>query len=500
MLWSVLKILFFVVIVALLALGAGYVMENGPDVLLRVGPWEFAPSPLVAIIGALLLLLAVWVILKLAGLLVAVVRFLNGDETAMSRYFDRHREKRGYEALADGMMALASGEGQLALTKAHRAERYLAKPELTRLLTAQAAEMVGDRKTAEATYKAMLADDRTRFVGVRGILKQKLAEGDTGTALKLAEKAFAMKPGHEEVQDTLLRLQAERADWAGARQTLNAKLKHGSLPRDVHRRRDAVLALSEARDVIAEGGSIEAREAAIEANRLSPDLVPAAAMAARSYLAQGKPRYAARVLKKAWEAQPHPDLAAAFAEIVPDESPEARLKRFAPLLKSHPGHEETRLLAAELNLAAEDFPAARKAVQPLTGAEGANARALTIMAAVERGEGADDQIVRAWLARALTAPRGPQWVCDKCQHIHGQWAPTCANCGAFDTLSWREPPVAEVAMPGGLEMLPLIVGPAPRPEPGESPVVLHEGETDEADLEDGPVPEDGEAPGKETAK
>ena len=49
MLWSVLKILIFVVIVAALALGAGFVMENGPSVLLRVGSIEFAPSPLVAI-------------------------------------------------------------------------------------------------------------------------------------------------------------------------------------------------------------------------------------------------------------------------------------------------------------------------------------------------------------------------------------------------------------------------------------------------------------------
>lgn len=481
MLWSVLKILFFVAIVAALALGAGFVMENGPSVLLRVGSMEFAPSPLVAIIAALLLLFAVWILLKLAGLLVAVVRFLNGDETAMSRYFDRHREKRGYEALSDGMMALASGEGQLALTKANRAERYLGKPELTRLLTAQAAEQVGDRKTAEEAYRAMLTDDRTRFVGVRGIMKQKLAEGDTDTALKLAEKAFAMKPGHEDVQDTLLQLQAGREDWTGARKTLSAKLKYGSLPRDVHRRRDAVLALSEAKDVMADGKSIEAREAAIEANRLSPDLVPAAVMAAQSYIAQDKPRYATRVIKKAWDAQPHPDLAAAFAAIVPDEDPEARLKRFQPLLRAHPDHEETRLLAAELHLSAEDFPGARKAVTAIASAEGANARALTIMAAVERGEGGDEHVVRAWLARALSAPRGPQWVCEKCHNIHGAWAPTCDNCGAFDTLAWREPPRAEVSMPGGVEMLPLIVGPAPRPEPENSPVVLPDGEIEDAE-------------------
>ena len=178
--------------------------------------------------------------------------------------------------------------------------------------------MTGDRKKAEETYKKLLADDRTRFVGIRGIMKQKLADGDTDTALKLAEKAFALKPKHEETQDVLLKLQADNHDWKGARKTLGAKLRHGALPRDVHRRRDAVLALSEARDLIEEDATIERREAAIEANKLSPDLVPAAVMAADQYIADGKPRYAARILKKAWAATPHPDLAAAFARIEPE--------------------------------------------------------------------------------------------------------------------------------------------------------------------------------------
>ncbi len=61
------------------------------------------------------------------------------------------------------MLALASGEGHLAMAKAARAERYLNKPELTNLLTAQAAEMTGDRKKALTVYKQLLADDKTRF-------------------------------------------------------------------------------------------------------------------------------------------------------------------------------------------------------------------------------------------------------------------------------------------------------------------------------------------------
>jgi HemY protein len=457
MLWSLVKILVFVAVIALLAFAAGFLMESSGGIQITFAGTEYTLAPLQSVIAGLVLLVVVWVALKLLSLLVATLKFLNGDETAISRYFDKGRERRGYQALADGLMALASGEGRLAMSKAARAEKYLAKPELTNLLTAQAAELAGDSKKASEAYKELIGSEATRFVGVRGIMKQKLAEGDAETARKLAEKAHALKPRHEEVQDVLLRLQAQAQDWAGARNTLSSKLKFGTLPRGVYRRRDAVLALSEAREIVDEDSSIEAREKAIEANRQSPDLVPAAAMAARAYTEAGKPRNAVRVLKKAWEAQPHPDLAAAFAAIEPDETPEQRLKRFVVLTKIHPAHPETRVVLAELQIVAEDFPEARRALGDV-GRDGTDARALTLMAAIERGEGASDSVVQGWLAKALGAPRGPQWVCDNCQSIQAQWAPICARCSSFDTLSWKTPETPEIASATGVHMLPLIVG------------------------------------------
>ena len=81
------------------------------------------------------------------------------------------------------------------------------------------------------------------------------------------------------------------------------------------------------------------------------------------------------------------------------------------------------------------------------------------MAAIERGEGADEAVVRGWLAKALTASRGPQWCCDRCQAVHSKWDPICDNCGGFDTLSWREPPERTGPSSTGAEVLPLIVNP-----------------------------------------
>ncbi len=365
MLLSALKILIFFAIVLAVTLGAMQLSETGDRLTLVYGGTEYMLGPVQTMIAVAVVILLGWFAVRLLGLVLAFVRFLMGDETAISRYFDRSRERKGYAALSEGMLAVASGEGRLAQDKAARAAKLLDNAQATELLAAQAAEVAGDKAKAAEVYRRLLADDRTRFVGVRGLLRQKLDEGDTATALKLAEKAYALKPRSTEVQDTLLELQTKQGDWKGARAILKDKRKQGQLPQDVHIRRDAVLALKEASDVLAAGNSISAREAAISASRASPDLIPAAVLAARSYIAQNDARNAARVLQKTWSVRPHPSIAATYAEIAPDEKPAARLRRFEDLMRQNPDHEETRLLRAELLLTAEDFPGARRALGDL---------------------------------------------------------------------------------------------------------------------------------------
>ncbi|MEM7439884.1 MAG: heme biosynthesis HemY N-terminal domain-containing protein, partial [Pseudomonadota bacterium] len=355
---SLLRILFFLALIIAAAFAVSFLIETGGEVRLSFGGREYLFEPLDALVGLIVLLVAIWLAFRALGLLVAVFRFFNGDETAISRYFTRNRERKGYEALSDGMVALAAGEGRLAMAKAARAERYLEKPELTNLINAQAAEMAGDTKKALQYYKSLLANDRTRFVGVHGLMKQKLSEGDTDTALKLAEKAFALRPKHGSTLETLFRLQTDKGEWTGARKTVEAKVRANTLPKDVGKRREAVLALEDARTLIEAGDIPAGKEAALHANYTSPDLIPAAQLAAEMHVLDGNKRAATKVLKKAWATSPHPDLAAAFAEIEPDETPSARAKRFNQLLRQNPDHPESRLLNAELMLADEDFPAA----------------------------------------------------------------------------------------------------------------------------------------------
>ena len=91
------------------------------------------------------------------------------------------------------------------------------------------------------------------------------------------------------------------------------------------------------------------------------------------------------------------------------------------------------------------------------------------MAAIEKGEGAKDAVVRGWLTKALSASRGPQWICESCNKIHTAWAPKCDNCAGFDNMDWKTPPESDV-LGENTTMLPLMTD-ALELEPG---IVNHE--------------------------
>jgi HemY protein len=85
MIWSLLKVILFVALIAAASFGASLLLDTEGGIRIAVAGWEFTLGPLQATVGALLLLAILWAVMKLSGLLVATLRFLNGDETAISQ-------------------------------------------------------------------------------------------------------------------------------------------------------------------------------------------------------------------------------------------------------------------------------------------------------------------------------------------------------------------------------------------------------------------------------
>ena len=225
-----------------------------------------------------------------------------------------------------------------------------------------------------------------------------------------------------------------------------------------------VEAFAEAENKALEGDAEGAGALAIEANRLSPGLVPAAVMVAKNYATNGKAKAATQVLTTAWQQSPHPDLAQQYAAIAPDEDHATRLKRFAKLIKTTAAHPESRMTMAELHLADDDYEQARDRIATLVD-DDPTQRSLTIMAAIIRRTGGTDDDVQEWLTKALISPRDPEWICDSCGHAFGHWDAICGHCDGFDTVVWKRP--AMTAHNLDPRVAPLLVAPVPSASEGQ---------------------------------
>src|SRR5581483_7477730 len=111
-----------------------------------------------------------------------------------------------------------------------------------------------------------------------------------------------------------------------------------------------------------------AKALALEAVKLAPTLVPAAALAGRMLGEAGELRKAARIIEAAWIWSPHPDLAEAYAHLRPGDSARERFTRIEALAGKTPGQVEAALAVARAALDAQELASARAALAPLVGA------------------------------------------------------------------------------------------------------------------------------------
>jgi HemY protein len=432
--------LFFLVKVGLVALLALWIAERPGHVSFVWLGWRLDTS-IGVLAAALLLLIAASVVGH------RLWRLLWRGPRDLGRLRAERRRQQGYRALSQGMAAVAAGDAAEARRQARLANSLLKDPPLTLLLAAQTAQLGGDESAARRYFTAMLERPETAFLGLRGLLMQALKSGDKAEALSLARRAYEERPNTPWAVATLLDLQLELADWQGAAPLLTHAAKLKALPEAEARRKRAVLAAERAESA----PPAEALAAAREAVKLAPDLAPARARLAQLWLKAGRARKAAKILEEGWRASPHPDLAAAYAALVPAEAPLERFRRFARLAELAPDHRESRLALGECALAAELWAEGRKQLEAVASAEGERAshRLARLMARLEEGERGDGAAVRRWLTAAAEAEPDPGWRCSRCGAASGRWQANCPNCRAFDSLAWQAPPVAAAA-PGAL--------------------------------------------------
>lgn len=452
------RIVIFLLALAVAAAGFAWVADRPGDVAVTWLGYRIETSIMVA-------LLAVATVAVVAAVVWSLIRAIWRTPEQVSLFMRHRRAVRGYLAISKGLVAIGSGDAVLARKSAADAARLSPGDPLALLLAAQSAQLGGDRAGAENAFRAMLERPDTKLLGLRGLYVEAQRRNDQNAARMFAEEAAATGPDAGWAGQAVLDYRCQAADWSGALAALDAM--KGALDKAAFRRKRAVLLTAEAL-ALADRDRDSAMALALDAVKLAPDLVPAAAYAGRRLAEAGNARRARKVLERAWIANPHPDIASAYADVRPGDSARERLARIRKLADLAPANPESALAIAQAALDAREFAAARDALTPLIATP--TRRVALMMSDIEQAEHGDVGRAREWTARAVRAAPDPAWAADGI--VSDRWRPVSPASGTLDAFQWKVP-LAEIGFDRPvIDVAELAAAPAaaePRPPAGEPP-------------------------------
>jgi HemY protein len=421
------RIILFLVLIALAAAGAAWIADQSGDVALSWGVWKIHTSLPV-------FMLALGVVIVAAMLAWSILRGLWRTPERVRRARRERRHARGRHAITHGLLAVGHGDSSAARAHADVARRHAANDPLALLLHAQTAQLDGDREGAERAFRAMAERKDTRLLGLRGLFIEAQRADDPHAAVAIAEEALKLSPGSTWASQAVLGFRCAKGDWTGALAILDNNLASGLVDKAAWRRQRGVLLTARALELENLDRDLS-REIIMEAVKLAPTLVPAAVLASKYQSEAHQIRRSMRLVEAAWLAQPHPDLADAYAHVKLGDSARQRLVRVETLAEKAPGHIEGALAVARAAIDASEFARARAVLAPYIA--NPTQRVAMLMAELERGEHGDTGRARAWMLRAVRARHDPVWTADG--YVSDRWRPVSPVTGRLDAFQWQTP-------------------------------------------------------------
>jgi HemY protein len=426
-----LRIVLFLVLIALAGAGAAWVADQPGDVVLTWGGFRASPS-----IPVFVLCLGIFAILIV--LLWSILTVIWRMPGRMRRRRHDKRHARGRHAITYGLLAIGHGDTALARRHAEAARRHAPNDPLALLLHAQSAQLDGNRDEAQRAFRAMAEREDTRLLGLRGLFIEAQRADDAVGAVMIAEEAIKLSPSSTWASHAVLGFRCARGDWSGALAILDSNLSAGLIDKQDYRRQRGVLLTARALELETMDRDV-ARESVMEAVKLAPTLVPAAVLAAKFESEAHQVRRAMKVVEAAWLANPHPDLADAYAHVKLGDAARQRLQRVETLAAKTPadkaGRVEGQLAIARAAIDASEFARAREVLAPY--ANDPTQRVALLMAELERTEHGDGGRARAWTLRAVRARHDPAWTADG--YVSDRWRPVSPVTGRLDAFQWQTP-------------------------------------------------------------
>ncbi|MCK6417619.1 MAG: hypothetical protein L6Q57_01605 [Alphaproteobacteria bacterium] len=354
----------------------------------------------------------------------------------------QRRQEKGLRVLTRGLAAVAAGDGKAAAHAVRRAGKFLpAQAPLRLLLAAQTAQLQGDEQSALRLFEKLSADKDGGFLGLRGQIQIALGRDDISQARMLAQKALTRARHGQWALQSAYDLALRTRRWQEALALLPRL--HGKDSAQAIGLRRALL-IAQGDDFLAQGYQAQALGFFKAAWRLDQEFVPAALRLAQLYRLIGRPQAARAVVLKCWRRHAHPELATLWHDLMPPHKAakgSPRLQWMKRLVDLAPAQAEGYLALAREAQAQALWGLARgyymKAEQL-----GPDQRLYAALASLEVQSG-NSAAAGSWLEKQRDSAPAGVWICAQTGRIYPQWQPVAEPHGAFNSILWGLPEMAQ---------------------------------------------------------
>lgn len=424
------KLFIFLLTLTLASIASMWFIENDGSITIDWLGYRVQTSVAFAILSSVVIMV----------LLTTIVQMLLWIKSAPKRYkkarVDKKREN-GLMALTEGFAAIAAGDTKQARRLTKQATQYLGNIPLTKLLSAQTAQLEGNMELAKVHYTAMLESKETETIAIKGLLIQAKKDGDINKAIFLAEKAISLKPNADWALLMLMDLYKITRRWFDAEKIVHRVQKLKIISIEESRRYMAIIYNQICADFVENGNNELALKYAEKAYKLLPGFAPIAVNYAKILLKTGNMKKASKSLEYSWKISPHPEIAEFYMELHIEENADKKIKRAERLLNLSRSQSYGHLIVAKTALACDNITKARNHLKMAISIR--ETRYLCrLMAELEKQAGSSRDVIDQWKQRAETSNADPLWSCSKCGFNTEIWESNCHNCDAFDSLKWNE--------------------------------------------------------------
>ncbi len=348
----------------------------------------------------------------------AIQSVLNAPKT-IAIYQEKSHHKKGLQALAYGLSAVAAGDIRMADYYTKRVRRFLKNDfGLTALLEGLSARLSGNEKQAHKSFQKLLNHPETSFLGLKALLQTALDKGDLRYARILVERAYDRHPKQSWVLQSYYDLETQSGRYDNALALLKKMVANDVFNKDQVNRERAALYL--------------AQHDFAKAYKASSKSLPVCLEYLSALAEKNKRRKSINIIQNIWRYHPHSQLLDFWIKYAPKKAisnPNLMASWIEDLYHMNSDSAACALYCGESLVKLRQPDQAKRFINTAITLK-PTMRAYQIMHQIDP--------IGGWINNVPNAHPDECWICTRTRKIYSKWQPV-SDGKYFNTIIWTYP-------------------------------------------------------------